>query len=70
MSEEAHSDSSSRWLTFFFICFVIVQAIGAFAIFTYNVNAPEAEPGKGGHGGMILPIDGEYAPHARVWPVA
>jgi hypothetical protein len=70
MSEEAHSDASRTWLIIFFVCFVITMAIGGFAIFTYNANAPEAKPSGGGHGGMILPMDGQYAPHARVYPVA
>ncbi|HEY9867870.1 MAG TPA: hypothetical protein V6D08_01575 [Candidatus Obscuribacterales bacterium] len=71
MAEETHSDSSMAWLTFFFVCFILTMAIGAFAIFMYDVNAPEATPGgAGGHGSMILPVDGEYAPHARVWPAA
>ncbi len=58
MSEGDHADSSLKWLSFFFVCFVIVMAIGAFAIFTYNVNAPEPKPAGGGHHGMLLPEDG------------
>lgn len=70
MSEATHEhDSSPRWLLFFFVCFVIVMAIGLVAIFTYDANAPEAPAaGGGGHGSMLLPMDGEYAPHARIWP--
>jgi hypothetical protein len=63
MSEAAHEhDSSPRWLVFFFVCFVIVMAIGLVAIFTYDANAPEQAPAGGGHGSMILPSDREYAP--------
>lgn len=71
MSEAAHghNDPSPRWLVFFFVCFVIVMAIGLVAIFTYDANAPEQAPASGGgHGSMLLPMDGEYAPHARIWP--
>lgn len=65
MSEsENHSDSSHNWLTFFFVCFVIVQAIGIWAIFSYNVNAPEPKPGGGGGHGMSLPHD--QAPNLRI----
>jgi hypothetical protein len=69
MSEASHHDHQSQaWLWFFFVCFVIVLVgIGLLAVCTYNVNAPDAAP-SGGHGGMILPMDGEYAPHARTWP--
>ncbi len=70
MSSTEHSDASHKWLIFFFVCFALIMAIGMWAICCYNVNAPEPKPGGGGHGGMILPQDGEYAPHARVWPVA
>ncbi|MBX9569115.1 MAG: hypothetical protein K2X77_09485 [Candidatus Obscuribacterales bacterium] len=58
---EQHSDSSHNWLTFFFVCFFIVQAIGIWAIFNYHVNAPEPKPGGGGGHGMILPQDGEQS---------
>lgn len=58
---EQHSDSSHNWLTFFFVCFFIVQAIGIWAIFNYHVNAPEPKPGGGGHG-MLLPEDSQLAP--------
>ena len=70
MAEASHSDSSISWLTFFFVCFVLVMSIGAFAIVFYDANAPEPKPGGGGHGGMILPANKEYAPHARIWPLA
>ncbi|GEM_PF-430069 len=63
MAEETHGDLSLKWLTFFFVCFLLVMAIGLVAVFTYNANAPEPKPGGGGHGGMILPQDGQYAPH-------
>lgn len=69
-SSEHHSDSSHNWLIFFMVCFWLIMAIGIWAIFSYNCNAPEPKPSGGGHGGMILPMDGEYAPHARVWPRA
>ena len=34
-------------------------------------GASAAEPAAasgGGHGSMLLPMDGEYALHARIWP--
>lgn len=66
MSAE-HSHPSDAWLWFFFVCFVItLVGIGLIAVFTYNVDAPEAAPASGGHG-MILPMDGEYAPYANIW---
>ncbi len=70
MSEGTHSDASKGWLTFFFVCFILVMAIGLVAVFTYNVNAPETKPAGGGHGGMILPQDGQYAPHVALRVVA
>ena len=70
MTEGTHSDVSGKWLTFFFVCFILVMTIGLFAIFTYNCNAPEAKPSGGGHGGMILPQDGRYAPHVHLFVVA
>ena len=66
MSDSEHSSSSQNWLTFFFVCFAIVQAIGIWAIFSYHVNDPEPKPGGGGGHGMILPQD---APRSA-WPVA
>lgn len=68
----AHSDVNLTWLKFFFICFIIViVGIGLTAVFTYDVNAPEPKPGGGGgHGGMILPQDGQYAPHVVLRLVA
>lgn len=69
MTEGAHSDSSMSWLKFFFVCFIMTMAIGLYAIFCYDANAPEKAPSGGGHG-MILPQDGEYAPHVRIWPNA
>lgn len=56
MADAPHSDSSTSWLTFFFVCFILTMSIGAFAIFTYDANAPEPKPGGGGHG-MLLPDD-------------
>ena len=63
MSEDAHhQDPSSKWLTFFFVCFgMTVFAIGVFALFTYHVDAPEGAA-EAGHHGMSLPQD---VPHAR-----
>jgi len=68
MSEDAHhQDPSSKWLIFFFVCFgMTVLAIGVFAAFTYNVNAPEVAP-EAGHHGMIMPQDVPHAQH--VWTV-
>ena len=64
---EQHSKTSEVCLYFFFVCFVIILVgIGLGAFFTYHVDAPEPKPGGGGHG-MILPMDGEYAPHAGIW---
>lgn len=67
---EKHNDPSQKWLTFFFVCFgLTVLAIGVFALFTYKVDAPDAAV-SGGHGGMLLQQDGDYAPHAmRPWTV-
>ena len=54
MTEAEHNDSSLKWLTFFFVCFVMVMVgIGGFAILNYNVNAPEPAPSGGGHHGML-----------------
>ncbi|MBI4533016.1 MAG: hypothetical protein HY711_03635 [Candidatus Melainabacteria bacterium] len=64
MSEASRSDGSLAWLTFFFFCFILVMSIGAFAVFTYNANAPESQPGT--HGGMILPQDTQYAPNLLI----
>lgn len=69
-STEQHNDSSHNWLIFFMVCFWIIMAIGVWAIFSYNCNAPEQKPSGGGHGGMILPMDGEYAPHANLWRIS
>ncbi len=68
MAEDAHhKDPSSRWLIFFFVCFgMTVFAIGVFAAFTYNANAPEAAP-EAGHHGMLLPQDVPHSLHA--WTV-
>lgn len=68
MAEVSRSNGSLGWLMFFFVCFILVMSIGAFAIFTYDANAPEPQPGSGAHGGMILPQDGQYAPNVRVYP--
>lgn len=57
MADEPHADSSTSWLTFFFVCFILTMSIGAFAIFTYKVNAPEPQPGGGGSHGMLLPAE-------------
>lgn len=53
MSESGHDNSANKWLTFFMVCFALTMAIGIWAIFTYNVNAPEAKPSGGGHGYII-----------------
>ncbi len=64
MGAATHKDPSRNWLIFFFICFgLVVFAIGVFAAFTYNVNAPEVAP-SGGHG-MILPQDLRHQPYAQ-----
>jgi hypothetical protein len=71
MAEDAHhKDPASKWLIFFFVCFgMVVLSIGVFAAFTYKVDAPEEAPAAGHHG-MMLPQDGDYAPHAaRPWTV-
>lgn len=54
-SEQHHTDTSFNWLIFFFVCFAIIMAIGVWAIFCYNCNAPAPQPGSGGHSGMIMP---------------
>ncbi len=71
MSTEHHSDASHNWLIFFMVCFWSIMAIGLWAIFSYDCNAPEAKPSGGGHGGMIIPKgDEEWAPHAFSFPSA
>ena len=67
MAEASGSDGSLGWLMFFSVCFILVMSIGAFAIFTYNANAPEPKPASGAHGSMILPGDGQYAPNVRIY---
>jgi hypothetical protein len=64
MAEHSHhKDPSSNWLIFFFVCFgLTVFAIGVFAMFTYDANAPEPTQEGGGHHGM-LPREGDYARH-------
>ena len=70
MSEAKHEDASMKWLIFFLVVFTLtVFGIGFTAIFTYNANPPEPATQSGGHGSMILPQDGEYAPHARVFRI-
>jgi hypothetical protein len=69
MSAEKHSDASAKWLFFFFVCFAIVL-LGIVIFFARDVNTQQAPAPGGGHGGMILPQDGDYAPHARRLPVA
>lgn len=69
MTEKAHHDTSHAWLIFFMVCFAItVLGIGVWALCCYDVNKKPAAP-TGGHG-MILPMDGDYAPHAAKLPVA
>ncbi|HEY9717687.1 MAG TPA: hypothetical protein V6C69_09475 [Trichormus sp.] len=49
MSAPTHKDPSKGWLIFFFVCFTMsVVAIGVYAKFCYNVDAPEAAV-TGGH---------------------
>ena len=70
MSAGKHSDASSKWLVFFFVCFAIVL-LGIVIFFARDYNSQQSQaPSSGGHGGMILPQDGEYAPHAQRLPVA
>ena len=64
-----HNKTLDTWFKAFFTFFLLVMAIGIYAIFNYKVDAPVPKPGGGGHG-MILPQDGEYAPHARIWPIS
>lgn len=65
--EETESfDWNKFFLYFFFICFIFTMSVGAVAIFTYDANAPEKKPSGGGGHGMILPQDGQYAPHVQV----
>lgn len=66
MAETKQFDWNKFILIFLFCSFVIVMAIGGINIFIYNANAPEPTSGGGGHG-MLLPQDGEYAPHVQ-WP--
>ena len=57
MSATEHNDPSTRWLTFFFVCFAIsVFGIGLWALYAGMTHDPNAEPSEpsGGHG-MILP---------------
>lgn len=65
-----HNKTLDAWFKTFVTIFWLVMAIGIYALFTYKVDAPEPKPGGGGGHGMILPQDGEYAPHARIWPRA
>lgn len=62
-----HKDPSWNWLIFFFVVFALIM-IGIVIFFARDINKePEDKvaPG-GGHGGMILPIDGKYAPHIQI----
>lgn len=70
MSDATHKDPSQGWLIFFMVCFVLVVfGIGLVARFTYDANAPEPKGPSGGGHGMILPQDGDYAPHAARLPI-
>jgi hypothetical protein len=70
MSAEKHSDASTKWLVFFFVCFAFVL-LGIVIFFARPFDSQQSQPApSGGHGGMILPQDGEYAPHAQRLPVA
>lgn len=65
MTETTHKDPSNGWLIFFFVCFALVL-IGIVAFFARDINSePEVKPASGGHGGMLLPQDGQYAPHVQ-----
>lgn len=49
-AETHHNDPSKVWLTAFFVAFASsVLAIGVWAAFNYDVNAPEAPVAAGGH---------------------
>jgi len=65
MSETAHKDPSSNWLIFFFVCFALVM-LGIVIFFARDINKEQPAKPAGGHGGMILPIDGQYAPHVEI----
>lgn len=67
MSHADGFDWNKFFLVLFFFCFIIVMSVGAVAIFTYNANAPQPSSGGGAHGGMLLPQDGQYAPHVKLW---
>ncbi len=66
MAETTHSNASLYWLILFFVCFVAVMAIGAFAIFTYDANAPEKAPSPGGAHSMRRPEDSFLSRRLRV----
>lgn len=69
MSSAKHVDPSSQWLVFFFVCFGLVM-LGIVLFFARDFNSQQTPaPASGGHGGMILPQDGEYAPHVFRLPV-
>lgn len=37
MTESTHHDNTAqKWLTFFFVCFTITMAIGAFAVYNFE----------------------------------
>jgi hypothetical protein len=70
MAEAAHTtehkDPSFRWLIFFFVCFALVM-IGIVVFFARDINnESEVKVAPGGHGSMILPMDGQYAPHVQI----
>jgi uncharacterized membrane protein len=69
MTADKHSDPSSKWLIFFFICFAFVM-LGIVIFFARDINTQQPSAPAGGHGGMILPGDGNYAPHARRPPIS
>ncbi|MBX9666216.1 MAG: hypothetical protein K2X93_01300 [Candidatus Obscuribacterales bacterium] len=67
----AHSDTSQKWLIFFFVCFgMSVFGIGIWACFCYNVAEAQKPPGGAGGGhGMITPMDQEHLRSVPQWRI-
>ncbi len=66
MSEVAHSNTSAKWLAFFFVCFSIaIFGIGLWALFFYDVKeaqkSPAEQAGGGGGHSMRLPLESDYS---------